>query len=125
MGTNTRAGLPLVSLFADQRWVVQVLESEIERACVKLAKEHRCILLKIQKVRGWPDRLLLAPNGKALFLEFKAPGLTLRPLQAHFIAVLNQMGHPAQMVSSVEQFKQCLTDLLAQPGNRTGTKNEE
>lgn len=104
---------------------MQVLESEIEQACVRLAKEHQCILLKIQKIRGWPDRLLLTPNGKALFLELKRPGQSLRPLQAHFIAVLNQMGHPARMVNSVEQFRQCLTVLLAPPGSRTGTKNEE
>ena len=104
---------------------MQVLESEIEQACVRLAKEHHCILLKIQKVRGWPDRLLLTPNGKALFLELKRSGQSLRPLQAHFIAVLTQMGHPAQMVNSVEQFKHCLMDLLAQPGSRTGTKKGE
>lgn len=117
--------MPLVPVLEDQRREVQVLESSIERACVKLVKDHKCILLKIQGVRGWPDRLLLAPNGKALFLEFKAPGQTLRPLQQHVLQTLNQMGHKALKIDSVQQFQKCLTDLLVQPGHHTVIKNGE
>lgn len=30
---------------------------------------------------GVPDRLILLPGGKVAFIELKAPGKTLRPLQ--------------------------------------------
>ena len=32
---------------------------------------------------GWPDRICLFPDGKACFVEVKAPGKVPRPLQLH------------------------------------------
>lgn len=100
-----------------------MLESEIEQRCVKIAKDHNCILLKIQKATGYPDRLLLSPKGKMMFMELKRPGGTLRPLQQHILLKLQHMGYPAQMIDSVDQFKLCLQDLLVPPGNLMDTKN--
>ena len=100
-----------------------VLESEIEQACVKIAKDHNCILLKIQGAKGYPDRLLLTPTGRPMFMELKRPGETLRPLQQHVLQKLTQMGYTAQMVDSVELFKTCLQGLLAPRGNLTDTKS--
>ncbi len=101
----------------------KVLESEIEQACVKIAKDHNCILLKIQGAKGYPDRLLLTPTGRPMFMELKRPGETLRPLQQHVLQKLTQMGYITQMVDSVELFKTCLQALLAPPGSHMGTKN--
>lgn len=103
--------------------VTRILESEIEQACVKIAKDHNCILLKIQGAKGYPDRLLLTPAGKSMFMELKRPGETLRPLQQHVLQKLTQMGYMVQMIDSVELFKVHLQGLLAPLGSRTDTKN--
>lgn len=102
---------------------MRLLESEIEQACVKIAKDHNCILLKIQGAKGYPDRLLLTPTGRSMFMELKRPGETLRPLQQHVLQKLAQMGYMAQMIDSVALFKTCLQDLLVPHGSLTGTKN--
>lgn len=89
-----------------------------------MAHEQKCILLKIQGTRGWPDRLLLTPNGTILFVEFKKSGERLRPLQAHIHSELHRMKFQCVTVTSAQQFKQCLLDLLHQNGTRMVTKNE-
>lgn len=102
---------------------MRVLESEIEQACVKIAKEHKCLLLKIQGAKGYPDRLLLTPTGSAMFMEIKRPGESLRPLQRYILTELVKMGHKAEEIDSVELFKRCLLDLLAPAGCRMDTKS--
>lgn len=101
---------------------MHLLESEIEQACVKVAKEHKCILLKIKGATGWPDRLLLTPGGRAMFMELKRPGESLRPLQRHVLQELQSMGHPAEEVDSVELFTKCLQGLLVPRGHPTDIK---
>lgn len=42
---------------------------------------------------GWPDVLVLGPNRGALFLETKAPGKPLRPIQKERARTICQYGH--------------------------------
>lgn len=51
-------------------------ESVIEKKFVMLAKHHHCKAVKYTdpQMVGAPDRLVLCRNGKAFFIEFKAPG---------------------------------------------------
>lgn len=102
----------------------RILESEIEQTCVQVAKAHKCILLKIQGAKGYPDRLLLTPMGHSMFMEIKRPGETLRPLQRYVLQTLTELGHRVEEVDSVELFKKCLQDLLALSGTPTDTKQE-
>lgn len=87
-----------------------VLESEIEKTCVKIAEKHGCLLLKLEKRRGWPDRLLLASNGRSMFIEFKRPGESLMPMQKHIQQTLRAMRHSSEEVDNYSLF---LTLLLA------------
>jgi len=103
---------------------VPVLESEIEQACVQLAKKAGCTLLKIQGARGWPDRILLCPQAKAVFMEFKRPGEDLRPYQKFVKATLQSLGFTVEKVDSVERFKSILAATLQSPGSHTVTKSE-
>lgn len=68
---------------------MQRAESNIERACEKVAKERGAKLLKIRGEKGWPDRLLI-PH--MIFCEFKAPGNELEPLQREIFKRLHDMG---------------------------------
>ncbi len=58
-------------------------EKLIEQKLIKAVKDIGGIALKIVSpgFDGMPDRLILLPNRKAAFVEVKAPGKTLRPLQ--------------------------------------------
>ena len=58
-------------------------EKLIEQQLIKSVKDIGGIALKIVSpgLDGMPDRLILLPNRKVAFVEVKAPGKTLRPLQ--------------------------------------------
>lgn len=58
-------------------------ECVIEKALVKEAKSRGGMAVKFVSpgFDGVPDRLVLLPGGKCAFVELKAPGKKLRPLQ--------------------------------------------
>ena len=53
--------------------------------------------------KGAPDRLVLLPEGKAIFIEFKVPGKEARPEQLDYIRQLRRFGFMAGVYSSAEQ----------------------
>lgn len=58
-------------------------ESIIEKKLVDEAKKRGGLALKFTSpgFDGVPDRIVLFPKGKMAFIEMKAPGKTMRPLQ--------------------------------------------
>ena len=60
-------------------------EQRIERQLVQQVSKLGGLALKFVSpgMAGVPDRLLLFPGGKAVFVETKAPGKKPRPLQLH------------------------------------------
>ena len=51
---------------------------------------------------GVPDRLILLPGGKFAFAELKAPGETLRPLQALRKRQLEKLGFRVFVIDGTE-----------------------
>lgn len=43
--------------------------------------------------RGVPDRLVILPGGKTVYVEMKAPGKPLEPLQEKWAKTLRELGH--------------------------------
>ena len=62
---------------------------------------------------GVPDRLILLPGGKVAFAELKAPGKTLRPLQAVRKRQLEKLGFRVFVIDSTEQIGGVLDELQA------------
>ena len=62
---------------------------------------------------GVPDRLILLPSGKVAFAELKAPGKTLRPLQAVRKRQLEALGFRVFVIDSTEQIGGVLDELSA------------
>ena len=58
---------------------------------------------------GVPDRLVLLPKGKIAFIELKAPGKTLRPLQVR--RQLEALGFPVYCIDSPEQIGGILDEI--------------
>ena len=60
---------------------------------------------------GVPDRLILLPGGKVAFAELKAPGKTLRPLQAVRKRQLEALGFRVFVIDSIEQIGGILDEI--------------
>ena len=57
---------------------------------------------------GVPDRLVLLPKGKIAFIELKAPGKVLRPLQVRRKQQLESLGFSVYRIDSLEQIGEIL-----------------
>jgi len=56
-------------------------------------------------LRGVPDRMVITADGRTMYVETKAPGKPLSPLQAKMIEKLRARGHVAVKLDSVEDVK--------------------
>ena len=89
-------------------------EKHVEAALRRYAKERGVLFLKFTSPgnAGVPDRILIGPTGKIAFLELKRPGESPRPLQLHWLKVLNERGCVAGWTSSVEEGKRFINEIL-------------
>ena len=62
---------------------------------------------------GVPDRLILLPGGKIVLAELKAPGKTLRPLQALRKRQLEKLGFRVFVIDDAEQIGGVLDAICA------------
>lgn len=71
-----------------------MLESTIEQRFRKYVQALGCIVVKFEDPahRGAPDRLILTPRGRAIFLEFKRPGEEPKAHQLRYMETLRKMG---------------------------------
>lgn len=54
---------------------------------------------------GIPDRLVLLPRGRIYFVELKAPGKNLRPLQLKRKRQLEALGFKVYVIDSYEKIQ--------------------
>jgi len=80
-------------------------EKYIEKKLVEQVRSLGGIALKLISpgTSGIPDRLVLMPNGRLGFVEMKAPGLLMRPLQVKKKRQLESLGFLVYCIDSVEQ----------------------
>lgn len=71
-----------------------------------------CIKFTSPSMRGVPDRLVLLPGGKILFLELKRPGETARPEQRKVHRRFKALGAGVFVVDSKEKLEEILRDAL-------------
>ena len=71
-------------------------ERDVEQNLVQAVRRTGGIAPKFVSpgLNGVPDRLVLFPGGKIAFVELKAPGQTLRPLQATAATAAGGAGLP-------------------------------
>lgn len=69
--------------------------------------------LTSQTANGLPDRLVLFPSAKAVFVELKAPGKMLRPLQIKRKRQLNALGFPVLCIDRVSQIRPCIDAIIS------------
>jgi len=88
-------------------------EKTIEQKLVKAVKAVGGIALKLT-CPGWggvPDRLILLPDTRLAFVEVKAPGETLRPLQVKRKRQLEALGFSVYCIDHPDQIRQALDEI--------------
>ena len=87
-----------------------MLEKHIEQNLVQAVRRMGGLAPKFISP-GWagaPDRLVLLPGGRLAFVEVKAPGKTLRPLQVRRKRQLEALGFRVYRVDRLEQISEIL-----------------
>lgn len=88
-------------------------ESLIERKLVTEVKKRGGLAVKFVSpgLDGVPDRLVLFPGGKLAFVELKAPGKTMRPLQEKRARQLTALGFRVYCVDNKEKIGGVLDEI--------------
>ena len=66
----------------------------------------------ISGTAGWPDRIVLLPDGKVGFVEVKAPGEEPRILQLHRHEQLRQLGYQVYVLDHPGQIGGILDGII-------------
>ena len=90
-------------------------EYVVENEFVKAVRNAGSVAYKLtsQTANGLPDRLVLFFPAKVAFVELKAPGKMLRPLQVKRKRQLNQLGFPVLCIDRFSQIAPAIQAILA------------
>ena len=88
-------------------------EKYIEKKLVAAVKDMGGIALKFLSpgVDGVPDRIVLLPMGRMAFVECKATGKKMRPLQVKRKRQLEALGFLVYCIDSVEKIGEVLKEM--------------
>jgi VRR-NUC domain. len=88
-------------------------ESVIERNLVTEVKKRGGLAVKFVSpgLDGVPDRLVLFPGGKMAFVELKAPGKNMRPIQEKRARQLTALGFRVYCVDNKEMIGGVLDEI--------------
>ena len=91
-----------------------VREYVVENEFVKAVKAAGGVAYKLtsQTANGLPDRLVLFFPAKTVFVELKAPGKMMRPLQRKRRYQLMKLGFPVLCIDKLQQIQPCITAIL-------------
>ena len=82
-------------------------EKQIEqKLCLKVkALGGMAIKINSLSMSGLPDRLILLPEGKALFVELKAPGKKMRLIRVKRKRQLEKLGFLVYCIDDINRLK--------------------
>lgn len=89
-------------------------EAIVENEFVKAVRKAGGVAYKLtsQTTNGLPDRLVLFFPAKTVFVELKAPGRVLRPLQRKRRYQLQKLGFPVLCIDRVTQIRPAIQAIL-------------
>ena len=90
-------------------------ENVIEAEFIKAVQAAGGVAYKLtsQTANGLPDRLVLFFPAKTVFVELKAPGKMLRPLQRKRRSQLMNLGFPVLCVDRLEQIDPVIQAIVS------------
>lgn len=90
------------------------LESGIERTCGEHARARGYKFVKVTSVVGFPDRMLILPQGRVVFVELKRPDEEPTRIQYHRHGELLALSHRVFVIDSVGAFDNLMDALEAE-----------
>ena len=89
-------------------------EKTLERSLVENIRQRSGICLKLQgnMYAGMPDRLILLPEGRAIFVELKSEGIKPRKLQLVRHEELRALGFIVFVIDTQEKLTQFLDEQI-------------
>jgi hypothetical protein len=102
-----------------------MLEKDIERWLRKEVERRGGLCLKWVSpgCRGVPDRIIITPEGRTVYVELKTDAGRLSPGQAHVIGRLRCRGADVRVLHGVEQVKAFVEEVIPCYSSRTRTKS--
>ena len=90
-----------------------MLEKTIEQKLRTATRSMGGLALKLVSpgTDGVPDRIVLLPGGRAAFVELKAPGKPLRPLQVKRKRQLEALGFRVYCIDQLDQIGGVLDEI--------------
>ena len=90
-------------------------ENVVEYEFVNAVRRAGGVAYKLtsQTANGLPDRLVLFFPSKAIFVELKAPGKMLRPLQRKRRVQLMNLGFPVLCIDRLSQISPAINAILS------------
>lgn len=90
-------------------------ENVIERQLAMAVKKMGGMAVKFVSpgLDGVPDRIVLLPDKRIAFVELKAPGKKLRPLQEKRRRQLEALGFPVYVIDGAEQIGGVLDEICS------------
>lgn len=89
-------------------------ESKLERDLVNAVKRIGGLAPKWTSPgnAGVPDRIVILPNGQTVYVEMKAPGKLLQPLQVHWAKKLTKLGHRVYKIDSPKGIEKFIQEVM-------------
>ena len=90
-----------------------MLESKLEQHLVREVKRIGGIAPKWTSPgsRGVPDRIVILQNGQTVYVEMKAPGKPLSPLQEKWFKTLKKLGHRVYKIDCKEDIERFISEV--------------
>ena len=92
----------------------EIKEIDIEDTFCDFAKKLNCLPLKLVLLRksGFPDRTVLCPGGRILFIEFKRKGKGLKKNQPKWRERLIKLGFEYYVCDTIGQAERILEKFI-------------
>jgi len=93
--------------------VIAIREVKIEKYLKDKIEQQKGKAFKLTSPgnSGVPDRLVLLPGGLIRFVELKAPGKQLKPMQAYRKRELEKLGFVVSVVDSMQKVDDFINDI--------------
>jgi len=92
----------------------EIAEEDIEETFCSFARMKNCRSLKLilLNLRGFPDRTILCPAGRVLFIEFKKKGKKLTPTQKPWKRIIEGLDFQYHVCDEIGQGEKLLMEFL-------------